>query len=138
MTLQQAIDILRRHNEWRRYDGPLGAGPKETDPKALGDAIAAVVASLDGGLHTGDYPLAEGFTMSLSNRTIHVKPKVRPEGYKPDGDRCCDCKARRLGRCFAHRHYKTFVCTKKPKGDGIYYGAPHYQRACYMFEKKGK
>ena len=42
MRIDEAIEILRAHNIWRRYDGPIGEGPKSTDPSILGDAIDTV------------------------------------------------------------------------------------------------
>ena len=39
MTREQAIQVLRQHNEWRRYNGAIGQGPQPTDPKTLGIAI---------------------------------------------------------------------------------------------------
>ena len=48
MTLQEAAKILRAHNEWRRYDGPIGEGPEMTDPKTLGEAIDTACNELEG------------------------------------------------------------------------------------------
>ena len=42
MELSKAIQILRDHNVWRRYDGPIGEGPKMVDPVELGQAIDTV------------------------------------------------------------------------------------------------
>lgn len=42
MTLKEAISILSTHNQWRRYDGPIGEGPEMTEPKILGEAIDTV------------------------------------------------------------------------------------------------
>ena len=42
MNLQEAIEILRQYNVWRRYDGPIGEGPEMLDPKTIGDAIDVV------------------------------------------------------------------------------------------------
>lgn len=136
MELQQAIDILRKHNEWRRYDGPVGQGPEMSDPTELGLAIDKVVSSLDGGLHTGDYPIADGYTSYISSRTIHVKQKVNR--CRESGDyRCVDCKARTFGKCFSHRYYGTYICTKKPKDkEGLFYAAPGSGKPCELFELK--
>lgn len=46
MTIKEATDILRRHNLWRRYDGPIGEGPEMPNPKAVGDAIDTIVGGL--------------------------------------------------------------------------------------------
>lgn len=43
MRIEDAIKVLGDHNKWRRYDGPIGEGPKATDPKVLGEAIDTVV-----------------------------------------------------------------------------------------------
>ena len=42
MTYQEAISILRQHNIWRRYDGPIADTPEMVDPKTLGEAIDVV------------------------------------------------------------------------------------------------
>ena len=49
MTPQEAIKILRQHNEWRRYDGPLGEGPEMGQPKEIGEAIDTVCDALEQG-----------------------------------------------------------------------------------------
>ena len=43
MNLKEAINILEKHNEWRRYNGPLGKGPQEHNPALIGEAIDYVV-----------------------------------------------------------------------------------------------
>lgn len=48
MTTKEAIEILREHNAWRRYDGPLGCGPKMQDPKKVGEAIDVAIRVLEG------------------------------------------------------------------------------------------
>lgn len=48
MKAQEAVMILRKHNEWRRYDGQIGEGPQMTDPKILGEAIDTVCDFLEG------------------------------------------------------------------------------------------
>ena len=42
MNTSEAIQILRNHNIWRRYDGPIGEGPEMVDPVELGQAIDTV------------------------------------------------------------------------------------------------
>ena len=42
MEIKEAVMILRRHNEWRRYQGPIGEGPEMEDPKEFGIAIDIV------------------------------------------------------------------------------------------------
>ena len=48
MTYQEAIEFLRKHNAWRRYDGPIGEGPEMVGPKELGEAIDMVCDTLEG------------------------------------------------------------------------------------------
>ena len=63
MTPQEATKILRHHNEWRRYDGPIGQGPEMTSPKNLGEAIDTVCEAIEKGLTPEDMKLviaAEG------------------------------------------------------------------------------
>ena len=47
MKLQQAIQILKDHNEWRRFDGisdaPIELYPSMAHPRELGIAIDTVV-----------------------------------------------------------------------------------------------
>lgn len=43
MELKEAIQLLKDHNNWRRYDGEISESPKMTDPKKLGIAIDKVV-----------------------------------------------------------------------------------------------
>jgi ribosomal protein S27AE len=43
MELKEAIQLLKDHNIWRRYDGEISESPKMTDPKKLGIAIDTVV-----------------------------------------------------------------------------------------------
>lgn len=47
MTREEAIGILRKHNEWRRYDGEVGKGPEMIDPKTLGEAIDTAIQELE-------------------------------------------------------------------------------------------
>lgn len=44
MTIKEATDILRRHNLWRRYVGPIGEGPDSVHPIELGIAIDTLLA----------------------------------------------------------------------------------------------
>lgn len=41
MTIDEAVKVLREHNEWRRYDGDL-PGPNLISPKTIGVAIDVV------------------------------------------------------------------------------------------------
>jgi len=43
MKLKEAIQLLKEHNLWRRYDGKIGEGPKMAQPRELGIAIDTVV-----------------------------------------------------------------------------------------------
>lgn len=43
MEINEAIEVLRKHNEWRRYDGEIDKSPEMTDPVTLGKAIDTVV-----------------------------------------------------------------------------------------------
>ena len=47
MKTQDAVAILRAHNVWRRYDGPLGGGPEMGDAKKIGIAIDTVCDALE-------------------------------------------------------------------------------------------
>ena len=43
MELKQAIQILKTHNEWRRYDGKIEDTPKMQSQKEIGIAIDKIV-----------------------------------------------------------------------------------------------
>lgn len=43
MEIKEAIQVLKDHNIWRRYDGEIEESPEMTDPKKLGIAIDTVV-----------------------------------------------------------------------------------------------
>ena len=43
MEIKEAIQVLKDHNAWRRYDGEINQSPQMTDPKKLGIAIDTVV-----------------------------------------------------------------------------------------------
>lgn len=46
MDKEKAITILRKHQAWRRYNGPIGDGPKMQEPKEIGEAIDVAIESL--------------------------------------------------------------------------------------------
>lgn len=46
MTLAEAVEVLRKHNEWRRLDFDEESPPME-DPKLIGEAIDIVIAELE-------------------------------------------------------------------------------------------
>jgi hypothetical protein len=47
MGITEAIQLLKDHNIWRRYDGEIGNSPKMTDPSILGIAIDTVVSEFE-------------------------------------------------------------------------------------------
>jgi hypothetical protein len=47
MELKEAIDLLKAHNIWRRYDGEITESPKMLDPKQIGIAIDVVVNNFE-------------------------------------------------------------------------------------------
>ena len=47
MTVKEAAEILRKHNEWRRYDGPIGEGPQMQDPALIGKAIDTLTVRIE-------------------------------------------------------------------------------------------
>lgn len=50
MTLKEAIEVLRRHNKWRRGDDSV----PETNPTTLGLAIDTIIKDFDEGYFTTD------------------------------------------------------------------------------------
>lgn len=47
MTITEARELLRQHNEWRRFDGELHESPPMLPPRLIGEAIDVVVAYLE-------------------------------------------------------------------------------------------
>lgn len=47
MTKEEAVATLRGYNDWRRYDGPVGEGPTQPEPLAIGEAIDTVCDALE-------------------------------------------------------------------------------------------
>lgn len=47
MTLAEAAEVLRRHNEWRRWDFGDEPLPPMVDPNLLGQAIDVAIAELE-------------------------------------------------------------------------------------------
>jgi hypothetical protein len=47
MEIKEAIQVLKDHNVWRRFDDEKSEGPKMTDPKKLGIAIDTVVTEFE-------------------------------------------------------------------------------------------
>lgn len=86
-------------------------------------------------LKKGEYFIPDGCTAKFVGRTVVVYER-RSKKLSPTEYRCKDCKHRVEGCCFKNQRYKTCVCEVKPKGDGLFYGAPLYGIPCDKFEKK--
>lgn len=56
MTLNEAIEILRKHNNWRRGDDSI----PETNPTTLGLAIDTIIKDFDEGYFQTDVFLKPG------------------------------------------------------------------------------
>jgi hypothetical protein len=65
MKLKEAIQLLKDHNVWRRYDGKIGEGPKMIEPEKLGIAIDKVVNKFE---NTSIYGVSKMFFCPASNR----------------------------------------------------------------------
>lgn len=61
MSREEALRILRAHQEWRRYDGPLGEGPEMQDPVSIGQAIDVAIHELE--IHCQESPKKEYYGM---------------------------------------------------------------------------
>jgi hypothetical protein len=46
MTRTEAIDVLEKHNEWRRFDGETRYNTVMQSPKLLGEAIDVAILNL--------------------------------------------------------------------------------------------
>lgn len=47
MDVRQALDILRKHQEWRRYDGDLEKGPAMQKPELIGKALDIAIKIME-------------------------------------------------------------------------------------------
>ena len=47
MTPKQAAEILRKHNEWRRFEGEPDAAPDMLDPFLIGKAVDVAVEYIE-------------------------------------------------------------------------------------------
>ena len=47
MNIDDAVQILKRHNKWRRYDGDINEQPKMIDVTTLGIAIDTVIETFE-------------------------------------------------------------------------------------------
>lgn len=47
MELKEAIEVLKNHNVWRRFDGEIDGGPEMISPKIIGIAIDTVVSEYE-------------------------------------------------------------------------------------------
>ena len=94
MNIQEAIRILRGHNAWRRYQGPIGAGPKATDPTLVGVAIDTAIEHLEhlcvptGDPH-GEQKFKEGDTLHYKDNPLDKIYIIRVDGdsYFVDDER---------------------------------------------------
>lgn len=79
MELKEAIQVLKDHNNWRRYDGEISESPKMTDPKKLGVAIDTVVNEF------------ENLFISGVVKSFYCD-NMEEEGMLSCGDQCDFCK----------------------------------------------
>lgn len=93
--------------------------------------------NFDNSLRTGVYPIAEGYTYHVANRTVIVTKKVR--SIQPGDYRCKDCKKQIIGKCI-RGPWISKVCSAKPKrmygNTQLYYCAPDTRKSCELFELK--
>lgn len=47
MDRKTALGILKRHQEWRRYDGPVESSPEMQNPAIIGQAIDVAIHELE-------------------------------------------------------------------------------------------
>ena len=47
MLINEAIQILKDFNIWRRYDGDIESSPEMPEPKQVGIAIDTVINSIE-------------------------------------------------------------------------------------------
>lgn len=87
-------------------------------------------------LKVGVYDIPKDVTYKITGRVLTVKQKS--DRWRKEGDfRCLECKHRVPGFCKKTNKYETFVCELKPKGDGLFYGAPeHGGKNCTLFDHR--
>jgi len=66
MEIKEAIEILKKHNEWRRYDGDIDKSPEMISPKKIGIAIDTIIEYYKSTSHIYMKGFEEGVT-SASN-----------------------------------------------------------------------
>lgn len=47
MDRKTALEILKKYQEWRRYNGPVDESPAMPDPKEIGQAIDVAIRELE-------------------------------------------------------------------------------------------
>ena len=80
MTKQQALTVLKAHQDWRRYDGPIYDAPAMQSPKRIGKAIDVAIDAL-GDIDSelvkfGNYLLSE----KREQRTLEPNRRVVTDG----------------------------------------------------------
>lgn len=46
MDRKTALEVLKKHQEWRRYNGPIEDSPDMQDPAVIGKAIDVAIEAL--------------------------------------------------------------------------------------------
>lgn len=47
MDRKTALKVLKKHQAWRRYDGPITDSPQMQDPKIIGMALDVAIHELE-------------------------------------------------------------------------------------------
>ena len=83
-------------------------------------------------LEEGVYNIPMDKTYHISGRVLTIKNKS--DRWRKEGDyRCVDCALRSIGRCTKNSQNETWICSVKPKGDGVFYNAPdHSGKNCKL------
>lgn len=110
MTLKDAIEVLRRHNKWRRGDDSV----PETNPKLLGEAIDTVIKKFDTEITVHEFIelqlqcletlLEQGYEHDYAVKTIkNAYEPYEPEMAKGNYDEVAEM----LSLTFLNREYQT-------------------------------
>lgn len=104
MEIKEAIQVLKDHNVWRRFDDENSESPKMTDPKKLGVAIDKVISEFEN-------LFISGVVKSLPNyKTIKLeKEKALQELNEKTGYRLTENEK----RCFESGFTKCYLIIGK-------------------------
>ena len=88
-------------------------------------------------LKIGENFIPDGCVAKLVGRKEVVYER-KSKKLSPTEYRCKHCKHRIKGHWYKKQYFDSWVCELKPKGEGLFYGAPLYGKPCDKFELNRK